>query len=68
MGGLKTFGTAASLCRVFDELPAFLRPRSRRHHAFSLAQRRALHRDRFAQLMDVMAVASPESYQLTTLL
>jgi len=54
--------------RVFDELFTLLRPQSRRHHAFSLAQRRALHPDPFAQLMDVIALASPESYQLTTLL
>jgi putative transposase len=57
IGGLKTFGTAASFCRVFDDIHAFLRPQSRRHQAFSLAQRRGLHRDRFAQLMDMMAVA-----------
>jgi putative transposase len=57
MCGLKTFGTAARFCRIFDEIRAFLRPQSRRHHALSLAQRRGIHGDRFAQLMDMMAVA-----------
>jgi putative transposase len=56
-GGLKTFHTAAQFCRVFDEVRAFLRPQSRRNQWLSLAQRRTLHQERFAQLMGMMAAA-----------
>jgi putative transposase len=56
-GGLKTFHTAAQFCRVFDEVRAFLRPQSRRDQWLSLAQRRTLHQERFAQLMGMMAAA-----------
>jgi putative transposase len=56
-GGLKTFVTAARFCRVFEEVRAFLRPQSRRDQWFSLAQRRTLHQERFAQLMGMMAAA-----------
>ncbi len=56
-GGLKTFATAASFCRVFDEIRAFLRPQSHRHQSLTLAQRRRIHQDRCAQLMAMMAAA-----------
>jgi putative transposase len=56
-GGLKTFATAARFCHCFDEIRAFLRPRSHRNQPLTLAQRRRIHRDRFAQLMGPMAAA-----------
>jgi putative transposase len=55
--GLKPFDTAAYCCRVFDEIRAFLRPQSHRHQPVTLAQRRALHQDRCAQLMGMRAAA-----------
>jgi transposase-like protein len=57
MGGFKTFATAARFCRVFDEIRAFLRPRSHRNQALTLAYRRRIHLDRCAQLMGMMAAA-----------
>jgi putative transposase len=57
MGGFKHGNTAARFCRAFDEVRAFLRPQSQRNQPLSLAQRRCIHRDRFAQLMGMMAVA-----------
>jgi putative transposase len=56
-GGLKTFVTAACFCRVFDEIRAFLRPQSHRNQPVTLEQRRHIHQDRFAQLMEMMAAA-----------
>jgi putative transposase len=55
--GLRTFRTAAQFCRVFDELRAFLRPQSCRSQRASLAQRRAIHQDRFTQPMGILAAA-----------
>jgi putative transposase len=55
MCGLNTFATAARFCRVFDEIRAFLRPQSHRNQSLTLAQRRCIHRERFAQLMGIMA-------------
>lgn len=49
MGGFKHGHTAARLCRACDEVRAFLRPQSQRNQRLSLAQRRHLHRERFAQ-------------------
>jgi putative transposase len=66
--GLKTFGTAARFCRLFDEIRAFLRPQSQRHQPLSLTQRRDIHRERFAHMMGMIAAASPESHQLTNCL
>jgi transposase-like protein len=57
MGGFKTFATAAGFCRAFDEIRAFLRPRSYRKQPVTLAQRRAIHQDRFAQLMGIISAA-----------
>jgi putative transposase len=57
MCGFKAFATAACFCRVFDEIRAFLRPQSHRNQPVTLAQRRAIHQDRFAQLMGMMAAA-----------
>jgi putative transposase len=57
MGGFKHGHTAARFCRAFDEIRAFLRPQSRRNQPLSLAQRRCIHRDRFAQLMGMMTAA-----------
>jgi putative transposase len=55
--GLKIFATAAGFCRVFDEIRAFCRPQSHHNQRLSLHQRRCIHRDRFAQLMGMMAAA-----------
>jgi putative transposase len=57
MGGFKPRHTAARFCRVFDEVRAFLRPQSERNQPLSLAQRRCIHRARFAQLMGMIAAA-----------
>jgi putative transposase len=57
MGGFKAFPTAARFCRLFDEIRALFRPQSHRNQCLSLRQRRCLHRDRFAQLMGMMAAA-----------
>ena len=56
-GGLRTFRTAAQFCRVFDELRAFLRPQSCHNQQLSLAQRRAVHQERFTQVMGILAAA-----------
>jgi putative transposase len=55
--GVKTFASAARFCRVFDEIRAFCRPPLPHNQRLSLRQRRRLHRDRFAQLMKMMATA-----------
>ena len=57
MGGFKQGNTAARFCRVFDEVRAFLRPQSQRNQLLSLAQRRHIHRERFAQLVGMMGAA-----------
>jgi putative transposase len=48
MCGLNTFATVARFCRVFGEIRAFLRPQSHRNQSLTLAQRRCIHRERFA--------------------
>jgi putative transposase len=55
MCGFKHGQSAARFCRLFDEIRAFLRPQSQRNQSLSLAQRRRIHQDRFAQLIGVMA-------------
>jgi putative transposase len=57
MGGVKQGHTAACFCRAFDEVRTFLRPPSQRNQPLSLAQRRDIHRDRFAQLMEILVAA-----------
>jgi putative transposase len=57
MGGFKHGNTAARLCHAFDEVRALLRPQSPRNQSLSLAQRRGIHRDRFGQLMAMIAAA-----------
>jgi hypothetical protein len=57
MGGFIHGPTAARFCRLFDEVRAFLHPQSHRHQSLSLKQRRAMHQERFAQLMSLMATA-----------
>jgi putative transposase len=57
MGGFKHRRTAARFCHAFDEVRAFLRPQSQRHQPLSLMQRRDIHRDRFGQLMEMLAAA-----------
>jgi putative transposase len=57
MGGFKQGNTAARFCRAFGEVRAFLRPQSQRNQLLSLAQRRDIHRDRFAQLVGMMVAA-----------
>ncbi len=47
-GGLKTFATAACFCHMFNEFRAFLRLQSYRNQLLTLAQRRCIHRERFA--------------------
>jgi len=54
-GGLKTFATAARFCLVVDEIRAFLRPPSHCNQALTLAHRRHVRRERFAQLMGLIA-------------
>jgi putative transposase len=53
--GLNTFATAARFCRVFDEIRAFFHPQSHGNQSRTLAQRRRIHRERFAELMGMMA-------------
>jgi putative transposase len=55
MGGFKHGTTAARFCGLFDEVRAFLRPQSHRNQSLSLQERRAIHQDRFAQLMGLTA-------------
>jgi putative transposase len=57
MGGFKHGDTAARFCRAFEEVRAFLRPRSQHNQPLSLAQRRDIHRHRFGQLMAMIAAA-----------
>lgn len=57
MGGFKHGHTAAHFCLTFDEVRAFLRPQSQRNQFLSLAQRRAIHGERFTQLMALIAAA-----------
>jgi putative transposase len=64
-GGLKTFDTAERFWRLFDEIRAFLRPQSQHNQPLTRAQRRHIHRERFTDLMGMIAAASPESHQLT---
>jgi putative transposase len=56
-GGPRNLRTAAHVCRVFDEVRAFLRPQSRRNQQLSLAQRRTIHQERCRQLVGLMATA-----------
>ena len=55
MYGFKHGQSASRFCRLFDEIRAFLRPQLHRKQAVSLQQRRDLHRNRFIQLMGMMA-------------
>ena len=55
MCGFKTFGTAEPFCCFFDEMRTFFQPRSRHNQHLSLSECRRIHRDRFAQLMGIMA-------------
>jgi putative transposase len=57
MGGFKHGPTVARFCRAFDEVRAFLRPQSQRNQPLSLEQRRDIFRDRFGQLMAMIAAA-----------
>jgi transposase-like protein len=57
MCGLKMFAAAARFCRVFDEIRAFLRPQLHRNQLLTLEQRRRIHRERFAQVMEMIATA-----------
>ena len=56
-GGLKTFGTAARFCRLFDEIRACLRPQSHRNQSLTLAQRPDIHQERCVHLIGIMAAA-----------
>jgi putative transposase len=55
--GFKSFGGAGRFYRLFDEIRAFLRPQSRHHQTLSLPQCRAIHRERYTQLMALMGAA-----------
>jgi putative transposase len=57
MCGFKHGTAAARFCRLFDDVRAFLRPQSHRSESLSLMQRRAVHQERFAQLMSLMGTA-----------
>jgi hypothetical protein len=49
--------TEPRFCRLFDEMRTFLRPQAHRNQFLSLKQRRAIHQERFAHLMSLMATA-----------
>ena len=57
MGGFKSFVSAARFCRVYEEVCHFLRARSRRNEAVSLAWQRTLHVGRMRVLMTTLALA-----------
>jgi putative transposase len=57
MCGFKSFVSAARFCRVYDEVRHFLRARSRRNEAVSLAWKRALYVGRMRVLMATLALA-----------
>ena len=57
MCGFKHGTAAARFCRQFDEVRAFLRPQSHQNQSISLKQRRAIHQERFTQLMSLTATA-----------
>jgi putative transposase len=57
MCGFKDFVSAERFCRGYEEVRNFLRPRSRRNEAVSLAWQRALHVGRMRILMSTLAVA-----------
>jgi hypothetical protein len=57
MCGFKAFATAARFCCIFDEIRAFLRPQSHRNQFLSWKQRRAIHQEQFAHLLEMMAAA-----------
>ena len=55
--GFKQGHSAARFCRLFDEIRAFLRSQSPRNQPLMLAQRRHIHRERFTDLMGMIAAA-----------
>jgi putative transposase len=57
MGGFKSVASAARFCRAHDEVRNFLRPRSRRNEAVSLARRRLLYTARTRVLLTSLAAA-----------
>ena len=57
MCGFKRFVSAERFCRGYEEVRNFLRTRSRRNEAVSLAWQRALHVARMRILMATLAVA-----------
>ena len=57
MCGFKSFVSTARFCRIYEEVRNFLRTRSRRNEAVSLAWQRALHVARMRILMATLAVA-----------
>jgi transposase-like protein len=57
MGGFKSVESAQRFCRVHNEVRNFLRPRSRRNEAVSLAQRRLLYTARTRVLLTSLAAA-----------
>ncbi len=56
-GGFKGGATATRFCRSFDEIRAFLRPQLHRNQWLSRQQQLDIHRERFPQLMRLMAAA-----------
>jgi putative transposase len=57
MGGFKRFVSAARFCRVYEEVRHFLRARSRRNEAVSLAWQRTVHVGRMRVLVATLALA-----------
>jgi hypothetical protein len=53
--GLKAFSSAARFYRLFDEIRTFLRPQSWHNQLLSHTQRRDMHRQRFVQLIGMIA-------------
>jgi putative transposase len=57
MGGFKSVESATRVCRVYDEVRNFLRPRSRRNERVSLARRRLHYTARTHVLLTLLAAA-----------
>jgi putative transposase len=54
MRGFKAFGAAARFCRGYDELRAFLRPRTRHSQHVPAHRRRLLHLRRAAAVLTIL--------------
>ena len=57
MGGFKAFGAAARFCRGYDELRAFLRPRTRHSQRVPASRRRLLHLRHATAVLTILQAA-----------